>query len=368
MLHLLLATAAAEKTVALIAQEAQVTSVNVTEAGIQLDGRVRDACSWHIQNFIWYDGIGEADVPCSEWRPLAATDPDRRLRVETSNDLPLRGPKRGEDTRSLRLEFQAPLVLSGSEVDLHIIDGRLETSVVDLGAALVLADFGGVDVSRVALGLQGDLVGSEGVPVRFVDPPRTVPVEVLQLSFDLDTRAAEAWRCEALQQASPAEYQALSEDRNALAGYAAATCEEAAAIQAPPLCDAASDDLADADGEEGAAIREAIEPILGFCGPGYRNAAREHAQAEYTRALGRGDLDDGLRVVEVWADEMGAEWAAEASTQLNELVAKQIPSRFDWALHNGATDQARELFETYSERLGPEWSADAEARLVAKGG
>ena len=288
--------------------------------------------------------------------------------VQTTNDLPLRGPKRGVDHRRLTLGFQAPVELSDSEVALQLVGGVLAADVEDLGAALVLADFHGVDVSHIALGLEGGLAGAEGVPVHFVDPPRTVPVDVLLLAFDLDSEVAEGWRCQALQLAEPSEYQALSTDRNALAGYAASTCPEAAAVQASALCEAAGDDLAEADLDEGIAIREDIDPVLDFCGPGYRNSAKEHAQAAYETALARGDLDDGLRVVETWASEMGPEWTTAAQEQLDVLVEQQIPSRFDWALHNGALEQARELHQTYGERLGEEWAAKAEARLAAAGG
>ncbi|MCP4810614.1 MAG: hypothetical protein GY884_35215 [Proteobacteria bacterium] len=366
MLLLLIPLADAGRDVSVTWQEARVEDVQLAAHGVEVIVEVRDICSFEIQNLWYFELYSESDRPCSDWRPLTAEEPERRLMAEPARTArPIRGPVVAGQRHSMTATVTTPAALAGSTVEARFESATLVLDGQDLGAALVLADLQREDAPSLSLALDGRMVDEpDAVGLRWQVSNRKELVDAYALSLDAQAfpLVAEEWRCAALSAIEPSEYLILSEP-GLLAGYAVATCDDAAKAQGPALCTAAAGELTNATVVAAEATRAWVEPVLDRCGADFTNAARAHVTRHYAVAIGRGDLGDAARLVEIWAAEMGEEWTAEATTQVDELIRDQIPARFDWALRNGATAQAQELFDTYAGVLGPEWTAKAEERL-----
>lgn len=366
MLLSLIALSHAARQVNVTWQEARVDDVQLTARGVEVQASVRDMCSFEIQNLWYFELYAEDDRPCSDWRPLTAIEPARRLVVQPARmPRPIRGPVVEGETHSITAGVVSPSSLSGSRVEAYLEGATLVLDGDDLGAALVLADLQREDAPTLGLSLDGRLVvDGAAVELSWNVPSRRELVDAHALSLEAEAfpLVAEEWRCAALTASPPSDYASLNEP-GLLAGYAVATCDAAAKAQGPALCSRAAVELVGATIVAGEATRTWVEPVLEHCGADFTNAAREHASGHYAKALSRGDLADAARLVETWGAEMGVEWADEAQAQVDGLVKAQIPARFDWALHNGATDQAEALIEAYGEVLGEAWVMQARERI-----
>lgn len=362
---LLVPPALAEKRIEVQWQELRVEDQSPGKAGVRIEGSVRDLCSLYIQNPYWFEGHTELDRPCGDWRPLELEEPERRLVLEPIELLlKQRGPVVSGELHRLEARVQTPTALQGSEIQLVHQDGSFLLRSQDLGMALVLADFRGVELPFLSLSLDGQLLveGSEPVELRWQVAGRDVPVDVGELRIDGAVLEAvgQDWRCQALQAVEPSDYAELGNPQ-ALAGYAAKTCPEAALVQGPPLCRQAAGQIQDLD--SALRLKQELQPVAEHCGKEWAEPAAAWAEEQLALHLKRGDLDQALAIVEAFPEELGAARVQTLDQELRARVQAEIPTRFEWALQNGADEQARQLLESYGPLLGEDWSAQAERRL-----
>jgi hypothetical protein len=348
----LISPALAERVIEVQRQELRIDRQTPSAEGLRLEGQVRDRCRLYLQNPYWEEGHTEEE-------------PERRLVVEPVELLlKQRGPRVSGEQHKLVAQVRSPTSLQGSDIELVHQDGSFLLPAHELGTVLILADFRSVGLPHLTLALDGQLLaqGLEPVELSWTASGRAVTIDTGELRIEGEVLEVlgQGWRCEALQKAAPADYAQLGEVQ-ALAGYAAKTCPEAALVQGPPLCERAAGELQDLD--SAVRLQAELAPVAEHCGSAWSKPAAAWAEEQLSLHVSRGDLDLALRVVEAFTEELGAERVETLDAELRTRAQAEIPSRFEWALDNGADEQARQLLDRYGPLLGPAWTEEAQARL-----
>ncbi len=370
MLLWLLSLAQAGRLVEVQYQEGRISDLSFSQDGLHFQAEVRDVCHFWVHNLWYFERLEEWERPCSDWRPMEAIDPQRRLMaLPRELSRPIRGPVVA-GSHAVAADLTLPHGLRGSVWGAAFENGEWLIASEALGAALVLADLVGEAVERLNLRVHADAyVGEQAVLVKWRanNRPELIDDTTLRVEEPTLERVGASWRCQGLTTLHPDDFMALTGELSDQVAYLAArreTCPGAVEKQAPAICTLAQEAVAAARSpEELERAHGVVELIVDHCDIAYTAVLQERIAALYAEAFERGRLDQADDLVRTYGEVMGERWTSEARTQVDQMIRDTIPNRFDWAVQNRAKAQALELIERYGPVLGEGWTSQAQRRV-----